>query len=60
MMNEDHALTPDADDNKPYAIASRATSIARETDDRDETIRMLNEALSEALAELELQTSKAA
>jgi hypothetical protein len=33
---------------------SRGSELRREIDERDETIRLLNEALSRALAELEL------
>ena len=60
MMNEKIAPTPALHDTEPRRISHRRINLDRDIDDRDETIRMLNEALSEALTELELSAPKAA
>lgn len=52
MMNNNDTRRPTPTE-KPRPISSRVTELDDGMDERDETLRLLNEALSEALTELE-------
>ena len=52
MMNNNDTRRPTPSE-KPRFISSRVTELDDDIDERDETLRLLNEALSDALTELE-------
>jgi hypothetical protein len=54
-MKETQAALPAADDAAKRRKSAQISELEAQVDARDETIRLLNEALSRALDELELQ-----
>jgi hypothetical protein len=53
-MKETPAALPTPDDSAKSRKSTRISELEAQIDERDETIRLLNEALSRALDELEL------